>query len=261
MNATQAGVDFLCIAPHTDDAELALGGTLRLLVDRGRSVWVCDLTRGELASNATPEERWQEAEAASKILGLTGRLQLGLPDGFVAAADPGQVGMVTGVIRRLRPRWIVVAPEASRHPDHLATPHLVTKAMFLANLAAYQPAWPDCRIWPAGKTISDISDRGSPTTPWLSEALFVTCALHEPPALIFDCSEIWDLKRAAITAYRSQFQREAGRWPTLVNSRAWHEEIERRGQHWGFKAGVAYGEALRSQAVPVLNDLPEEPWA
>ena len=86
MNATQAKqarVDCLCIASHTDDAELGLGGTLRLLAERGRSVWVCDLTRGELASNATPEERWVEAGAASEIVGLTGRIQLGLPDGFL----------------------------------------------------------------------------------------------------------------------------------------------------------------------------------
>jgi bacillithiol biosynthesis deacetylase BshB1 len=260
VNAIQAGVDCLCIAPHTDDAELALGGTLRLLADRGRAVWVCDLTRGELASNATPEERWGEAEQASEILGLTGRLQLGLPDGFVAAADPDQIGAVTSVIRRLRPRWIVVAPEASRHPDHLATPALVAKALFMANLSAYEPAWPDCRIWPEKKAVSDLTE-GDPTTPWRSEALLVTCAPHEQPALIFDCSAVWEKKRAAIAAYRSQFQRDAGRRPTLVNSVAWHEEIERRGQQWGFKAGVAYGEALRSQAVPVLRDLPEEPWA
>ena len=62
MQDTAPGCDLLCISPHTDDAEIGLGGTLRLLVERGRRVVVCDLTRGELGSNATAEERWAEAE-------------------------------------------------------------------------------------------------------------------------------------------------------------------------------------------------------
>ena len=59
---TPCGCDLLVISPHTDDAEIGLGGTLRLLADRGRRVWVVDLTRGELGTNATPDERWAEAE-------------------------------------------------------------------------------------------------------------------------------------------------------------------------------------------------------
>ena len=104
LDADRPGCDLLCVAPHTDDAEIGLGGTLRLLADRGRRVWVCDLTRGELASNATPDERWGEAAAASALLGLAGRLQLTLPDGFIADDDPGQTAAVTAVIRALRPR-------------------------------------------------------------------------------------------------------------------------------------------------------------
>ena len=83
--------DLLCISPHSDDAEIGLGGTLRLLGEKGRRVWVADLTRGELGSNATPDERWAEAGRATRTLGLTGRAQLQLPDGFVSAEDPDQL--------------------------------------------------------------------------------------------------------------------------------------------------------------------------
>ena len=62
------------------------GGVLITLADLGYRTGVVDLTRGELASHGTPEERAREAEAASKVLGLALRENLGLPDGFL---DPG----------------------------------------------------------------------------------------------------------------------------------------------------------------------------
>ncbi len=60
--------DLLVISSHTDDAEIGLGGTIRLLADQGRGVWAVDLTGGELGTNATPDERWAEAEKASAVL-------------------------------------------------------------------------------------------------------------------------------------------------------------------------------------------------
>jgi LmbE family N-acetylglucosaminyl deacetylase len=266
LNQQQAAVDFLCITPHTDDAEIGLGGTLRLLANRGRSVWVCDLTRGELASNATPDERWAEAAVASQLLGLAGRIQLNLSDGFIAAGDPAQIGAVTSIIRLLRPRWVATAPDARRHPDHVATLPLVTKAVFMAQLANYQPERPEMRIWPGDGALPTEPESDSQTTsgagaPWRCEALFETCPVGEQPSLIFDCSQTWPSKHDAIAAYPSQFNRTGERRSTMINDRAWLAKIDRRGQYWGFKAGVAHGEALRSQAVPRLGDLPEEPWS
>ena len=138
-NGETAACDLLVISPHTDDAEIGLGGTICQLVNQGRKVWAVDLTRGELGTNATPDERWVEAEKASAVLGLTGRAQLDLPDGFIDGSNRSQIETVVAVIRRLRPRWIVTAPDPVRHPDHQATPDLVGRAAFLARLAALQP--------------------------------------------------------------------------------------------------------------------------
>ena len=148
MNASAPFCDLLVVSPHSDDAEIALGGTIRRLADAGRSVWLCDLTRGELGSNGTPEGRWREAAAAAGILGVTGRLQFDLPDGFVSAQDAAQVAVVTDVIRRLRPRWAAAAPMPNRHPDHQAIPDLVRKGAFMARLAAWRPADWACRSSP-----------------------------------------------------------------------------------------------------------------
>jgi bacillithiol biosynthesis deacetylase BshB1 len=255
MTAALPGCDMLCIAPHTDDAEIGLGGTLRLLADRGRRVWVCDLTRGELASNATPDERWAEAALASAVLGLAGRLQLTLPDGFINATDAAQAAAVTAVIRALRPRWVVSAPEPVRHPDHLATPLLVERSTFLAHLAGYAAAFPAARWWPEAPTDAPAA------APWRSEAVFEVCPEQGQASVVFDVSATWEAKRSALGCYASQFTGGAGRRPTHINDPAFQHRVEARGRLWGHRAGVVYAEALRTSAAAVLDDLPAGRWA
>jgi bacillithiol biosynthesis deacetylase BshB1 len=246
--------DLLCIAPHTDDAEIALGGWLHALGQRGHRVWVCDLTAGELASNATPTERWSEALAASEVLGLAGRVQLGLPDGFLAADQPGQAGAVVHVLRTLRPRWVVTAPEPRRHPDHLATPPLVRRAVFLARLRTLQPAPPPGRWWP--RPPAGASEEA--TTPWVVQVLAETCGRDQAPDLLLDVSASWPAKREALACYGSQFRREAGRAPTAINDPGFLDDIDARGRAWGCRAGVERAEALRVDGAPVVQDLPAE---
>jgi len=50
-----ATVDVLAFGPHPDDLEIGLGGTLAKHAALGHAVGLCDLTRGELATNGTPE--------------------------------------------------------------------------------------------------------------------------------------------------------------------------------------------------------------
>ncbi|HOX26499.1 MAG TPA: bacillithiol biosynthesis deacetylase BshB1 [Candidatus Krumholzibacteria bacterium] len=250
----ESGCDLLCLCPHSDDAEIALGGTLRLLADRGRRVWVADLTRGELASNADPAERWREAAAASAVLGLAGRVQLALPDGFLEPADRTQIAAVVWLIRQLRPRWLVTAPEARRHPDHLATPALARRAAFLARLRALTPAVPEARWWPGPR-----SSEAAAT--WRVETVGETCPEGTEPSLIVDVSATWEAKREALACYASQFQRDPLRQPTDINDPDFLARIDARGRAWGRRAGVAWGEALRLDGVPVVADLPPERWA
>ena len=252
---TEAGCDLLCLSPHTDDAEIGLGGTLRLLADRGRRVWCVDLTRGELGSNGSPDERWVEATGASARLGLTGRLQLGLPDGFVSGEDPQQVGAVVAVLRVLRPRWVVTAPAPVRHPDHQATPRLAARAVFLAHLAAYRPPVPAWRSW------GDLRPDGDPAAPWRCETLAQVCPPGQAPSLLFDVSAAWEAKLAALACYDSQFRAEPGRRATAINDRAFLDEVERTARRWGHLAGVAHAEAVLTTAAAVCRDLPGERWA
>ena len=249
------GCDVLVVSPHTDDAEIGLGGTIALLAEQGRSVWLADLTRGELGSNATPDERWAEAAAASALLGVAGRCQLDLPDGFVSGHDRAQVTAVVGLIKRLRPRWIITAPDAVRHPDHRQTPALVERAVFLARLASLAADVTPSAIWPDGAALPDATDR------WQVEAVWQTAADHEQPSVLFDVSATWATKCDALACYASQFTREPGRRPTMINSEDFLEKIERRGRTWGRQAGVRYAEALVTGQAQVLTDLPETRWS
>ena len=252
---TDHGCDLLCISPHSDDAEIALGGTLALLADRGRRVWVADLTRGELGSNGTPDSRWREAEEAARILGVTGRLQMDLPDGFIDAHAPDQVAAVVGLIRSLRPRWIATAPMPNRHPDHKAVGPLVEKAVFMARLAAYATPVPTARIWPRDAELPAPADR------WESEALFHVCLHGEAPDVVFDVSDHWERKQAALRAFASQFGGDDGDVKTMINNPAFLQEVERWALARGFRAGCRHAEALRTAQAPVLTDLSAERWA
>lgn len=248
------GCDLLVVSPHTDDLEIGVGGTVALLSGRGRKVWGLDLTRGELGTNADPQERWREAAAASAVLGLTGRLQLDLPDGFVDAHDPQQVAAVVAVLRRVRPRWVVTAPDPIRHPDHVQTPLLVARAAFLARLESFRPDLGTCRLWPHDARLAE------PVPRWQTEAVLAVCGEKERPCLLFDVTTSWARKMEALACYPSQFKLESGRRATMINEAGFLEHIERRARTWGRGAGVEVAEALATTAVPVLGDLPQERW-
>src|SRR5882762_3901401 len=96
-------VDILAFGPHADDIEIGLGGTVARHTAAGHRVGLCDLTRAELSSNGTPEQRQAEAAEAARTLGAAWRENLGWPDGGIAATPP-LVRSAVDIIRRHRPR-------------------------------------------------------------------------------------------------------------------------------------------------------------
>ncbi|MBU8871990.1 MAG: bacillithiol biosynthesis deacetylase BshB1 [Gemmatimonadales bacterium] len=254
-SSNRFGCDLLVLSPHSDDAEIGLGGTLALFAHRGAKTWAVDLTQGELGTNATVPERWSEAESASAALGLTGRAQLELPDGFIDPADRLQVEVVVSVIRSLRPRWVVTAPEPYRHPDHVATPRLVAKACFMAQLLSLQPDPPVIGLWSGGASWPE------PAEVWQVDTLLSVCPASEKPSLFFDISETWEIKKQALACYASQFDSGGDRRPTPINDPDFLLRIERRARNWGRRAGCDFAEAFQTESAPVLNGLPTGRWS
>jgi len=229
-------LDALAFGPHPDDVELFCGGTLALLSASGYRVGVVDLTRGELATNGTPEERAVESAEAARVLGLAHRENLGLPDGFI---DPGggyaevprlgpaqtQLGRVVEAIRRLRPEIVLAPLAAARHPDHEAASALVTRAVFFAGVGGF--------------TTEPALSRWAPR-----DVLYYPMRVGATPSLCVDVSAHHATKRAAIACYVSQLGLGPDAQPTLVNDPRNVRVVLERDRHWGAHVGVEAAEAF-----------------
>src|SRR5204862_6923806 len=112
-------LDYLVIAPHPDDAELGAGGAILLLKAQGARVGILDLPDGEPTPHGSPEIRRRETDAATALLGIDWRGNLGLPNRSIVA-DLDARRRLAGVIRQLRPRILVTHYWEDAHPDHVA---------------------------------------------------------------------------------------------------------------------------------------------
>src|SRR6185437_5821610 len=131
-------VDVLAIAAHPDDMELICGGTLIRAHMLGHSTGILDLAAGEMASRGTPELRAREAAKAEKVMGVSVRENLGLPDGGIQNT-PETRAQVAVVIRRLKPQIVITHSLHGRHPDHPIVAQLVRDACFVAGLKMVEP--------------------------------------------------------------------------------------------------------------------------
>src|SRR6266436_10189757 len=129
-----ATLDILAIAAHRDDVEQTCGGTLLKAAQRGQRTGILDLTQGEMGTRGTAEDRAREATDAARILRVSWRQALDIPDGRVENTWENRL-KVARVIRQTRP-WVVILPYwEGRHPDHYTASKLGYEACFLAGLA------------------------------------------------------------------------------------------------------------------------------
>jgi N-acetylglucosamine malate deacetylase 1 len=215
-------VDLLAFGPHPDDLEIGLGGTLAKHAALGHAVGLCDLTRGEMASNGTPEERVAEAEEARRVLGAAWRENLGFPDRALGSA-PEHARRVAELIRRWRPRAVALPYWQDRHPDHLAAATLLREGVFNAKLRKYRAegdAWE-----PEWVCFYFINDSG-------------------PASFVVDVSDYYEIKRQALGCYRSQFTRAPGTFETRLNSLGFNQLVESRDAQFGALAGVRFAEGI-----------------
>ena len=216
-------VDLLVFGPHPDDLEIGLGGAIAKHVSLGHRVGLCDLTRGELGTNGTPEERLEESEAARAALGADWRANLGLPDGDIGS-DPSHRRAIVELIRRARPKTIAVPYHRDRHPDHVAASRLLTRAAFLSGLARY------------------TATGGTWRADWL---LYYFINDSTRPSFVVDVSAHYGAKRAALACHRSQFAPPStGAAATRLNTPRFQQLIESRDAQFGALIGVDYAEGV-----------------
>lgn len=236
-------VDLLAFGPHPDDIEIGLGGTIAVHTAAGYRVGLCDLTRGELGSNGTPEEREDEAEAARVVLGADWRLNLRWPDGGITGDDTQLASAVT-LIRACRPRTIAIPYWDDRHPDHRAASEVLTRAAFRSGLR---------RFTTAGADEGEASWRAD----WLCY-YFINDSV--PPSLAIDVSSHYDRKREALACHGTQFAPAAiGSVQTRLTSPRFAQLIESRDAQLGALTGVAFAEGLMLRE-PMLRPHLMKDW-
>jgi bacillithiol biosynthesis deacetylase BshB1 len=213
-NLGMTDLDYLVVAPHPDDAELGAGGTILLLKSQGARVGVLDLTDGEPTPHGSPEIRRRETEAATAVLGLDWRGNLGLTNRSLTA-DLDSRRRLAVALRQLRPRYLLAPYWEDAHPDHVAASALVDAARFWAKL-----------------TKTDM-----PGEPHYPQRIFyyfsVHLRLHVQPSFVLDVTAQHEQKMRALACYRSQFVE--GRPDFLT-------ELQERSRYWGWLIGAGYGE-------------------
>src|SRR5262245_45779148 len=122
-------VDLLAIAAHRDDVELTCAGTLIKAAKQGYRTAVVDLTAGEMGTKGDAKSRAEEAEKAAKVMRLSARENLGLPDAAIVN-DPATRTLVARVVRKFQPKIVIAPARQGRHPDHRVTSELVRDACF-----------------------------------------------------------------------------------------------------------------------------------
>jgi N-acetylglucosamine malate deacetylase 1 len=222
----------MAMAAHPDDVEISCSGTLIKLAQQGYRVGVLDLTRGEMGTRGTPEDREAEAAAAAKIMGLTVRENAGRPDGFLKD-DQETVMSVIHYLRKWRPAlWIVPCSE-ERHPDHAAAGRVGLEAAFLAGLRK-------------------IETGQKPFRPTWTLQYF--CRLDTAYSFIVDVSSAFDQKLDAIKAYHSQFDLASDQPQTYISRPQFMDMIIARNKFYGSKIEAAYGEPFLSREALRVDD-------
>jgi bacillithiol biosynthesis deacetylase BshB1 len=216
-------VDLLAFGPHPDDIEIGLGATIAKHVALGFRVGLCDLTAGEMGSNGTVEERLAEAEAARAVLGALWRVNLRWPDREIGP-NPRHVRSAAELIRRARPRVVAIPFASDRHPDHAASSHVLTEAVFSAGLRRYQTngdAWK-----PEWTCYYFINDAGT-------------------PSFVIDVTEYYEVKRRALACHVTQFQPVSpDAVATRLTSATFARLIESRDAQFGAQVGVSFAEGV-----------------
>lgn len=239
-------LDVLAVGAHPDDVEVGIGALIRKLVVQGRRVGILDLTRGELGTRGSVEERGAEAADAARILGVVQRENAGLPDGRLADTEEHWRAVIP-FLRRSRPAILLAPMRDDRHPDHEAAHFLMRKANHLAGLKKLQ------------------TEEG--LEPWRARRIFYYSVYLDTalPDLVVDVTDQFDTKIEALSAFKSQFHNPgyAGD-KTFISSQRFWDGIRSRAAYWGTRlatayprdGGPVYGEVLFSDGPLAMESLP-----
>ena len=221
----------LAFGVHPDDVELGCSGTLMAALVQGKKVGIVDLTSGELGTRGTIESRKLEAQAASGIMGIEIRENLGMADGFFQNDETNQRKVIE-MIRKYQPSIVLANAIGDRHPDHGRSAKLVADASFLSGLRKIETYSDGVLqiIWKPTYVFHYIQDR------------FIQ------PSFVVDITDFMDKKMEAILAYGTQFfNPDLDEPQTYISTSGFLETVKGRALMLGKRIGVGYAEGYYSE--------------
>jgi bacillithiol biosynthesis deacetylase BshB1 len=230
-------LDVLAIAAHPDDVEQTCGGTLIRSAELGYRTGILDLTAGDMGSRGTPEIRITESKAAGEHLLLAWRQNLRWPDARLENTITARMTLA-GVIRRIRPRVVILPYWSGRHPDHYRACELGYEACFLAGLRRLEEDTPPHRPF---------------------KILYSSLYANVTPSFVVDISRQFERRMAALFSYGSQY----GNTDIVSDLFPSHEEVRQRlesiARFYGNLIGVKYGEPFVVKESMRVDDIMSMP--
>jgi bacillithiol biosynthesis deacetylase BshB1 len=238
-------LDVLAIAAHRDDVEQTCGGTLLKMAELGHRTGILDLTRGELGTRGTAADREREANDAARILKVSWREALDIPDGRVENTWENRLKVVR-VLRQTRPRVVILPYWKGRHPDHYTCSTLGYEACFLSGLAKLDL-----------DSALEKPETRNETLPAHRPFKIVYATLYYDlrPTFVVDITAQFEARLESLYAYKTQFtDQDAGRadFPPQAEIRA---RVEAMARFYGMLAGVTYAEPFLQKEVGLVEDL------
>src|SRR6202050_3003120 len=220
-------VDVLAIAAHRDDVEQTCGGTLLRMHSLRLRTAILDLTQGEAGTRGSAQERAAEAEDAGRILCVSWRGALDIPDGRVENTWENRIKIVRK-LRQLRPRVVILPYWQGRHPDHYNSSTLGYEACFLSGLAKVETGEPPFRPF---------------------KIVYSSLYADVRPSFVVDITPFIEERFRALLAYRSQYAHQPSGGTLFVP----HDEIRERNfslaRHHRLLGGGRYAEPLVEEEV------------
>ena len=241
-------LDILAVAAHRDDVEQTCGGTLLKMAQRGQRTGILDLTRGEMGTRGTAEDREREAQEAARLLQVSWREALDIPDGRVENTWVNRL-KIARVIRRTRPRVVVLPYWKGRHPDHYTCSTVGYEACFLAGLKKLEIA---AKLRAEGAQV-DFDDDLAPHRPF--KIVYATLYYDVRPTFVVDISQQFDARYAALMAYKSQFEDQQEGSGIFPARREIQDRIHSTARFYGMMAGVKYAEPFLQKEIGLVEDL------
>jgi bacillithiol biosynthesis deacetylase BshB1 len=202
-----------------------------------------DLTRGELGTRGTADIRTVEALNAMKKMGAQLRHNLDMADGFFQDNKENQLKLIE-VIRRFRPKMVLLNAVHDRHPDHGRAAKMVADACFYSGLAKISTSF-DAKEqlpWRPSNVYHYIQDRNL-------KADFVV-----------DISDFMEEKLNLVKTFTSQFYLPASleykkEMETPISGPDFLEFLTAKARSYGREAGFTFAEGFTCVRTPGIQNL------